>query len=205
MCIRDRINTTLNVSAPGVLVNDTDADGVLTVSAFSVEGISYSVGETAIFRQGSITIIADGSYTFIPIADYTGVVTIINYTITDGTYLSSANLFLTVEFIDNLLEISNSSSCNQGYTANGNYKIRYYYTLSNNSTARDYHPTSLIKNIDLINNLETTFGNGCIISIDDINVWSYIPFDYINDPYPQDFDNSVINPDFINALSLIHI
>ena len=195
------INTTLNVSAPGVLVNDTDADGVLTVSAFSVEGISYSVGETAIFRQGSITIIADGSYTFIPIADYTGVVTIINYTITDGTYLSSANLFLTVEFIDNLLEISNSSSCNQGYMANGNYKIRYYYTLSNNSTARDYHPTSLIKNIDLINNLETTFGNGCIISIDDINVWSYIPFDYINDPYPQDFDNSVINPDFINATS----
>ena len=197
------INTTLNVSAPGVLVNDTDPDvgDVLTVLEFSVDGISYSAGETASFGQGSITIIADGSFTFIPSANYTGDVAIIIYTITDGTSLRFANLFLTVEFIDNLLEISNSSSCNQGYTVDGEYKIKYYFTLSNNSTARDYHPTSLIKNIDLINNLETTFGNGCILSVDEVDVWSYPPFDYINDPYPQDFDNSVINPDFINATS----
>ena len=65
---------------------------------FSVDGISYSAGETASFEQGSITIIADGSFTFIPSTDYIGDVAIINYTITDGTFLSSspANLFLTV-------------------------------------------------------------------------------------------------------------
>ena len=39
---------------------------------FSVNGISYSVGETANFGQGSITIIGDGSFTFIPIPNYTG-------------------------------------------------------------------------------------------------------------------------------------
>ena len=68
------INTTLNVSAPGVLVNDTDPDfdDVLTILEFSVNGISYSAGETASFGQGSITIIADGSFTFIPIPNYTG-------------------------------------------------------------------------------------------------------------------------------------
>jgi gliding motility-associated-like protein len=197
------INTTLNVSAPGVLVNDTDpdVDDVLTILEFSVNGISYLVGETANFGQGSITIIADGSFTFIPIANYTGNVSIITYTITDGTSLSFANLFLTVEFIDNLLEISNLTSCNQGFTGNSEYKIRYFLTLSNKSNARDYHPTSLIKNIDLINNLETTFGNGCIISVDEVNVFNNRTIDYIDDPYPRDFDDSVINPGFINGTS----
>ena len=51
------INTTLNVSAPGVLVNDTDADvgDVLTVLEFSVDGILYAAGETASFGPVSYT------------------------------------------------------------------------------------------------------------------------------------------------------
>ena len=86
-----------------------------------------------------------------------------------------------VEFIDNLLEISNLTSCNQGLTLNGGYKTRCCLTLSNKSNARDYHPTSLIKNIDLINNLETTFGNGCIISLDEVNVFNNVKFDFSGD------------------------
>ena len=108
-----------------------------------------------------------------------------------------------VEFIDNLLEISNLTSCNQGLTLNGGYKTRCCLTLSNKSNVRDYHPTILIKNIDLINNLETTFGNGCIISVHEVNVFNNITVDYINDPYSRDFDNSVINSDFINGTSSV--
>lgn len=198
------INTTLNVIAPGVLVNDTDPDvaDVLTVLEFSVNGISYSAGETASFGQGSITIIADGSFTFIPISNYIGNVSIITYTISDGTFTSFANLYLTVEPIDNLLKISSLTSCNQGFTVDGEYKIRYSLVLSNNSNARDYHASSLIKNIDLINNLETTFGNGCILDIDEINAYNNnITVDYIDDPYPREFNNSVLNSDFIDGTS----
>ena len=66
-------------------MNDTDPDvgDVLTVLEFSVDGISYAAGETASFGQGSITIIADGSFTFIPTPNYIGDVPLITYAITD--------------------------------------------------------------------------------------------------------------------------
>ena len=61
------INTTLSVSAPGVLVNDTDADNTpLTVTFFTINAITYTANQTANFAQGSITVNTDGSYTFIP-------------------------------------------------------------------------------------------------------------------------------------------
>ena len=124
------INTTLIVAAPGVLENDTDIDGdVLTVAGFSVNGSSFLAGETASFGQGSITISADGGYTFIPNAGFTGGVSQIVCTISDGTFTSFSNLDLTVQSIDNLLEITSISSCNQGFTGSGEYKVRYSVSI----------------------------------------------------------------------------
>tara|TARA_R110002126_G_scaffold291495_1_gene453193 strand:+ start:21833 stop:25903 length:4071 start_codon:yes stop_codon:yes gene_type:complete len=196
------INTTLNVPAPGVLINDTDSGGnALTVTQFFANGSVFNAGQTANIAEGSITIAADGSYTFIPLTGYTGQVNTITYTITNGTLTSSSNLFLTVEFVDDLLVIRNLASCNQGFNANGEYKIVYSLELNNASNARDFHETSLIRNIDLVNNLEGTFGNGCVVNVDQISVFTNTVFTYVDTPYPLEFNDNAINTNFSNATS----
>jgi gliding motility-associated-like protein len=198
------INTTLSVTFPGVLENDTAADAaIINVTEFSINGITYIAGQTAVFLEGSLTISADGSYTFIPSLNYTGNVSVITYTISDGTFTSFADLLLTVEHIDNLLEISSFESCNQGYTSNGEYKVIYTVFLKNLSTARDYHTSSLIKNIDLTTNLQTTFGNGCVVEVDGVEIYNNnYTLDYINDTgYPREFTVSATNPNFLNVTS----
>ena len=198
------INTTLTVPAPGVLANDT-GEGELTVTRFFINGIAFNAGVTANLGQGTISIRQDGSYTFIPRTGYTGNVTNITYEITNGTLTSSANLLLTVEFVDDLLEIDNLGSCNQGFNADGQYKIVYSLSLRNKATARDTHENSLIKNIDLVNILQTTFGNGCVINVDQIGIATFNSFsiyDYVNNvPYPREFGSSSVNSGFTTATS----
>ena len=75
--------------APGDLLNNAnDVDGdPLTISAFSVVGHSGPfVVDTPylIAGIGTITINANGSYTFAPATDYSGAVPAINYTVSDG-------------------------------------------------------------------------------------------------------------------------
>ena len=197
------INTPLNVPAPGVLSNDTDQDkNPLSVDSFFVNGFSYTAGQTASFPEGSITLNTDGSFFFDPTTGYTGNVPDINYTISDGTSTSSANLFLTVEFITDLIEVKDLMSCNQGYTSDKEYKIQYSMTLTNLSTARDFHATNLIKNIDLTSDLDAIFGTGCAILVEDVVVSTSGAFEYTTQKsYPEEFDESAINPDFLNATS----
>ena len=97
----------------------------------------------------------------------------------DGTFSTTANLYLTVENITDLIEISNLESCNQGYTVNNEYKILYNMTVTNTSTARDYHASSLIQNIDLTNDLQAIFGNGCVTEISEMQVTTSGTIDYI--------------------------
>ncbi|WP_158841084.1 cadherin-like domain-containing protein [Polaribacter sp. L3A8] len=196
------INTTLKVDGPGVLINDTDRDNnALSVTEFTVNNITYTIGQTASFIQGSITFKADGSYTFIPTKDYTGNVPAINYTVSDGTFTDTATLYLTVEHITNLIEIKSLSSCNQGYTVDGMYKIKYSTTLTNTSTARDYHATNLIKNIDLTNQLNAIYGNGCVTQVEGVTINTTAVKDYVGNPYPLEFNNDAINDDFFKATS----
>ncbi|WP_397446888.1 gliding motility-associated C-terminal domain-containing protein [Polaribacter sp. R77954] len=196
------INTTLSVAAPGVLVNDTESGGApITVAQFFVNGSVFNVGETANFGQGSITILADGSYTFVPRANYTGNVSTITYQITNGTFTSAADLLLTVEFTDNLLVVRDLGSCNQGFNANGEYKIKYSFELNNTSNARDFHETSLITNINITNNLEAAFGAGCVINVADVSIFTRSDITYVDTPYPLDFDETTINSAFRNASS----
>jgi hypothetical protein len=54
-------NTTLNVAAPGVLDNDSDADGD-TLTAILIGDVSH----------GTLTLNADGSFIYIPVADFNG-------------------------------------------------------------------------------------------------------------------------------------
>lgn len=198
------INTTLNVSAPGVIINDTDINGdALTISDFTISGITYNPGDIVNLAAGSFTLSIDGSYTLIPTPNFTGELPIINYTITDGGFSASANLFISVEPTVDLLELDSYTSCNQGFTSAGEYKIVYTAVYRNRSNAKDYHEPSMIRNIDITNDLQATFGTGCIVSVDDINaVNNVFTQDYINGGgMPREFTTDAINDDFVNLTS----
>ncbi|MFB8344880.1 Ig-like domain-containing protein, partial [Brucella cytisi] len=80
-------DTTLTVPAEsGLLAGDTDIDDdPLTVTEFEIDGTIYSPGDTAtVAGVGDLTINADGSYTFVPAADYNGPVPVATYTVSDG-------------------------------------------------------------------------------------------------------------------------
>lgn len=198
------INTTLNVDAPGVLINDTDINNdVLTVTEFVINGIGYPAGTTAVFAQGSFTLNPDGSYQFIPTPNYFGDVPVITYRITDGTLQGQALLFFTVERVTDLLNIASFNSCNQGFTVDGDYKVRYTMVLENTSTARDYNESSLIRNIDIVTDLQSTFGSGCVIDVSEFSVENnQFTRDFVNDgAYPREFTNGAINAGFSNSTS----
>ncbi|WLH90730.1 retention module-containing protein [Pseudomonas sp. FP453] len=82
------------VATGNVLSNDSDIDNVLSVATFQVGGNTYNAGQTATIEGvGSITIGADGAYTFTPVKDYNGEVPTIGYTTNTG---SSSTLNVTV-------------------------------------------------------------------------------------------------------------
>ncbi|MFD2529993.1 tandem-95 repeat protein, partial [Polaribacter marinaquae] len=92
-------DVTLTVDAVnGLLNNDTDSNPgeTLTVVTFQIDGTNYTAGETATITEGQITINADGSYTFVPTANYNGSVPVINYTISDGTPTDNSSSTLTL-------------------------------------------------------------------------------------------------------------
>jgi CshA-type fibril repeat protein len=74
-----------------VLTNDTDSDSgdSKTVTQFVVDGVTVTVpagavgGSTLIAGVGTLTLKADGSYTFTPLADWNGSVPVVTYTVRD--------------------------------------------------------------------------------------------------------------------------
>ncbi|WP_460149923.1 retention module-containing protein [Pseudomonas sp. S3_A03] len=86
------------VATGNVLSNDSDIDNVLAVSTFSVGGNTFNAGQTAVIAGvGSITIGADGAYTFTPVKDFNGEVPQIGYTTNTG---SSSTLNVNVDAVD---------------------------------------------------------------------------------------------------------
>jgi VCBS repeat-containing protein len=81
-----------------LLTNDTDVDSTnLTVVGFTVLGQSYAPGSTVTLPGvGTLTVLANGDYTFTPAPNYNGTVPTIGYTVSDGTLTSSSTLTLTV-------------------------------------------------------------------------------------------------------------
>jgi len=81
-----------------VLMGATDAEGdTLTVTEFSVHGDVYTAGQTAtIAGVGSLTMAANGDYTFTPVPNWNGVVAPVTYVVSDGTDTSTDTLNITV-------------------------------------------------------------------------------------------------------------
>ena len=98
-------NSLTVIAANGLLNGATDPDGnAITVSNFTVDGFTGSKPTGAAFtitNVGSITINNDGSYTFVPVANYNGTVPTIRFTVTDGQGGSATNtLDLTVAAVN---------------------------------------------------------------------------------------------------------
>lgn len=78
-------NQTLTIAAPGVLVNDTDADG---------DPMTALLGATP--TNGSITLNANGSFTYVPALNFSGTDSF-TYRVSDGTGVSGfASVTITV-------------------------------------------------------------------------------------------------------------
>ncbi|WP_374941765.1 Ig-like domain-containing protein [Buttiauxella brennerae] len=76
-----------------VLTNDSDPNGdPLHISVFQVGGTRYNAGETALLAGvGSLTVQADGSYTFTPETNWHGFVPAVTYTVSDGYPVGETN------------------------------------------------------------------------------------------------------------------
>uniref|UniRef100_UPI000D6909FC beta strand repeat-containing protein n=1 Tax=Acinetobacter baumannii TaxID=470 RepID=UPI000D6909FC len=103
-------------STVSLLANDTDVDSApLTVQSFTIAGDTtvYTAGTTAtITGVGTVQVNTDGSYTFTPVADYTGAVPLVTYTVSDGALTDTGVLTLTIDPLDAIddtatLEIGN--------------------------------------------------------------------------------------------------
>ena len=94
---------TLTVAASpttGLLANDTDVDGnTLNITGYIIAGITGTQTvdiPVDIPNVGAINISANGGYVFTPLANFNGVVPVINYTVTDGSLSTTATLTLTI-------------------------------------------------------------------------------------------------------------
>ncbi len=99
------VTLTVNDGAAGDLLNNaTDADGnPLTITAFSVAGQvgPFTVGSPFLISGvGTLTINANGSYTFAPAANYNGSVPVITYTVSDGTATDTSTLTLSITAVN---------------------------------------------------------------------------------------------------------
>nr|WP_290442711.1 Ig-like domain-containing protein [Halomonas sp. OfavH-34-E] len=102
---------TLSVDkSEGLLANDSDVEGdSLVISGFSVAGVtgSFTAGEAAsIPGKGTLTLNADGSYSFTPAPNYHGSVPEITYTVSDGKGgTSSGSLTITVASVEDSVSL----------------------------------------------------------------------------------------------------
>jgi hypothetical protein len=80
-------NVTIPVSAPGVLANDTDTE--------TPSGLSVVPGTVATANGGTATLAADGSFTYLTAAGFTGTDSF-SYTVTDGSLTSTSTVTMSV-------------------------------------------------------------------------------------------------------------
>ena len=90
-----------NNATGNVLGNDSDPDGALSVTTFSISGIagSFTAGQTAtITNVGTLTIAANGDYVFDPVDNWNGNVPVVTYNVRDpngGTGSSTLSISVT--------------------------------------------------------------------------------------------------------------
>jgi len=91
----ESVNTPEDTAKSGnVMDNLTDADSTShSVTTFSVAGDAtiYTAGQTATTAAGTITIAANGAYTFTPAANFNGAMPTVTYAMVDNNDASDTN------------------------------------------------------------------------------------------------------------------
>ncbi len=106
-----------------LLANDTDPEGdVLSISSFKVLGQTYSAGLSAnLPGVGVLTIRANGEFSFIPVANFNGVVPVVEYTVSDGSLSAVASLNISVTSVNDLPIVQNETAITDiGIDVSGN-------------------------------------------------------------------------------------
>jgi len=161
--VNDSVTTLEEKSISGnVLTNDSIPIGsTATVTSFSINGTAYQPGATAIIANvGTLTLAANGAYTFTPVLNYNGVVPTITYTMSDGGgYSDNANLIIKVL---PLPEVSKTSTKPQLNSDGTTFSWKYTIALFNDT------PTP-IDSIQVVDNLDAVFKNeGCTYTVTSI-------------------------------------
>jgi VCBS repeat-containing protein len=100
-------------------------DGTIVLKSFQVAGDSttYTAGQTAtIAGVGTIEIAADGSYTFTPVANYSGTVPVITYSLSDDAGATVGNvstLAITVAAVVDLSAANDSNTTDEDTAVTG--------------------------------------------------------------------------------------
>ncbi|MHC8359043.1 retention module-containing protein [Pseudomonas sp. LS2P72] len=104
-----------------VLTNDSDVDNTLSVATFTVQGVtgSFTAGQVAtIAGVGTVTIAANGDYSFTPVTNYNGAVPQVSYTTDTG---STSTLDLSVTPVDDASVLTaDSNTAAEDSVATGN-------------------------------------------------------------------------------------
>ena len=80
------------VKTGNVMTNLTDSDSNShSVTSFTVNGVKYNVGDTATTTAGTITIAANGDYTFTPAANFNGKMPQVTYSMVDNNDASDTD------------------------------------------------------------------------------------------------------------------
>ncbi|MFZ2307257.1 MAG: Calx-beta domain-containing protein, partial [Rhodoferax sp.] len=82
-----------------VLTGTTSSNGPISVVNFQIDGNTtiFKAGETATLAGvGTLLIDADGTFTFVPAANYNGAVPVVTYTMTDGSNNDTSTLSISV-------------------------------------------------------------------------------------------------------------
>jgi hypothetical protein len=114
-------------STGNVLAGSSSVDGALSVVSFQVEGITYLAGQTVTMPSGTLTIAANGNYTFTPAADFNGAVPVVTYRVSDGTGSDdTSTLTLAVAPVDDefsdadeTIAVAEDSGANTGNVLSG--------------------------------------------------------------------------------------
>nr|WP_223530603.1 Ig-like domain-containing protein [Pseudomonas sp. BF-B-26] len=98
------------VATGNVLSNDSDVESTLSVATFTVQGVtgSFTAGQVAtIAGVGTVTIAANGDYSFTPTANWNGTAPQISYTTNTN---SSSTLDITVNSVNDAPTVSTTSA-----------------------------------------------------------------------------------------------
>ncbi|MGW8464068.1 retention module-containing protein [Pseudomonas sp. CLCA07] len=103
-----------------VLGNDSDVDNLLSVATFTVGGTEYTAGATPaiIANVGSLTLGANGNYTFTPVENWNGTVPTVTYTTNTG---STSTLDISVTPVnDPSVLTADTNTVDEDHAATGN-------------------------------------------------------------------------------------